>query len=383
MNRVVGVSSMTAVRFTLWVGAAAMCFGPGPLQAQAGSSTSRENRALARAASAEGAGRIEEARVELEAVLDANPGSSTGLAMYAQLLTPRGRAAEVLPRAERAVEVNGPDDIVVMVVWIRTLTALGMVDSAVTASERWVAERPARQSAYREWSLVVSSAGRNREAADILLTGREATGNPGAFAQELSALLASAGDYAGAAQEWAALLGWGDGGVSAVLDRLDSPEVDRGEAIDALKRVVSGGGYPVHVLSGALSLALQLQDRDWARAITEQIIASVPAETRRLVLRDFYVQAMNLSWADDAAWAALRLEQDSVTDSERRYWQAMRADVSYLAGDSGAAERAFSDLTRSSEPGTETHRRSVRRLFSIRVAEGSAEAEALLSLLRC
>jgi len=90
--------------------------------------------------------------LELEEVLDARPGSSTGLAMYAQLLTPRGRAADVLPRAEKAVEVNGLDDIVAMVVWIRTLTELEMLDSAVAVSERWVAERPAKLSAYREWS---------------------------------------------------------------------------------------------------------------------------------------------------------------------------------------------------------------------------------------
>lgn len=378
MIRSRGVCLPTRAWGLLAIAFAGTCFGPGPLRGQTGLSTSSESRALARAASAQGAGRIEEARLELEEVLDARPGSSTGLAMYAQLLTPRGRAADVLPRAEKAVEVNGLDDIVAMVVWIRTLTELEMLDSAVAVSERWVAERPAKLSAYREWSRVLASDGRNGIAADVLLTGREATGIPDAFAQELSALLASAGDYAGAAEEWCRLLGWGDGGVSAVLDRIDSPDVDAGDAVAALKLAVARGDYPVHVRSGALSLALQLEDRDWARAITEQILATVPAETRRLVLREFYVQALNRSWADDAAWAALLLEGDSTTDSERRHWRAMRADLSYVGGDSAEAERVFSDLARSAEPGTETHRRSVRRLFSIRTAEGSMEAESLL-----
>jgi hypothetical protein len=57
----------------------------------------------------------------------------------------------------------------------------------------------------------------------------------------------------------------------------------------------------------------------------------------------------------------------------------MRADVDYLSGNSVEAEQTFSALARSAAPGTETHRRSVRRLFSIRATEGSPEAETLLA----
>lgn len=353
--------------------------GPGPATAQIGPSTTSESRALSRAASAERAGQIEVARGELETILETNPGSSSALAMLAQLLTPRGRAAEVLPHAERAVEVNGPDDMVAMVVWIRTLGAVGLTDSALASAERWVEERPGKPTAYGEWSQLLSSAGRSEEAADVLVAGREATGNSSAFAQELSALRASAGDYPGAAEEWTTLLGWGESGVSAVMDRIESPEVDSGAAVGALREVMADREYQVHVRRGALLLALQLEDREWSREIVEQIVESVPAETRRLVLRDFYVEAHNRSWSDDASWAAGRLEEDSVSEAERRHWRAMRADVDFLSGNSTEAERTFSALARSAEPGTETHRRSVRRLFSIRTAEGSPEAAALLS----
>lgn len=359
-----------AVAASLWPVAAAAQIGP---------STTRESQALSRAASAERSGQIEVAREELESILEANPGSSSAIAMLAQLLTPRGRAAEVLPFVERAVEANGPDDMVAMVVWVRSLAAVGLSDSALASAERWVDERPGRPTAYREWSQLLSAAGRNDEAIDVLVAGREATGNPSAFAQELSALLASAGDYAGAAEEWMTLLGWGDSGVSAVLDRIESPDVDAEAAVQALKVVVADREYPVHVRRGALSLALQLEDREWARSIAEQIVESVPAETRRLVLREFYVEVYNRSWTAEASWAASRLEQDSDSEAERRHWSAMRADVDFLSGNSVDAEQTFSSLARSAEPGTETHRRSVRRLFSIRAAEGSPEAESLLS----
>ena len=365
-------------RIVVSLAVTAVCFGAGSLRAQAGPSTSTESRALSRAASAERAGRIEEAREDLEAVLDGNPGSSTALAMYSQLLTPRRRAAEVLLRAEHAVEVNGPDDIVTMVVWIRTLRAVGLADSAVASAESWATERPGKPATYSEWAQALSASGRDDEAASVLVAGREATGNPAAFAQELSALLATAGDYTGAAEEWTQLLGWGKAGVSAVIDRIQSPGVDSDVAIGALKEVMTNGEYPVHVRRGALSLALQLEEREWSRGIAEQIVESVPSQMRRLVLRDYYLQARNRSWSDDAAWAARRLEEESVGDAERRHWRAMRADVAFLAGNSVEAERTFSVLARSAEPGTETHRRSLRRLFSIRAAEGSPEAESLL-----
>ena len=370
--------SPVVARVTISLAIAAVWFGSAPASAQVGPSTSSESRALSRAARAERAGRVEDAREELETVLDANPGSSTALAMLAQLLTPRGSAAEVLPRAVRAVEVNGPDDIVAMVVWIRTLGAVGLADSALASVERWASERPGKPSAYSEWSQVLSSAGRTDEAASVLLSGRQATGNPTSFAQELSALRASTGDYSGAAEEWASLLGWGETGVSAVMNRIESPDVDRDAAIGALKDVIAHQEYPVHVRRGALSLALQLGDSEWSRSIAEQIVESVPADTRRLVLRDYYVQVRNRSWSDDASWAARRLEEDSVSEAERSHWRAMRADVAYLSGNSAEAEQTFSALARSAEPGTETHRRSLRRLFSIRAAAGSPEAESLL-----
>jgi len=379
VNRLIRTDAAGLTRFILSLAVTTVWFGAGSVRAQVGPSTSSESRALSRAASAERDGRIEDARWELETVLDANPGSSAALALLSQLLAPRGRAAEVLPRAERAVEANGPDDTVAMLVWIRTLGAVGLADSALASVERWARDRPEKPTPYSEWSQVLSAAGRNEEAASVLASGREATGNPSAFAQELSALRASSGDYAGAAEEWATLLGWGDPGIGAVLDRVESPGVDSGAAISALKEVIADVEYPFHVRRGALSLALRLEDREWSRDIAEQIVETVPAETRRLVLRDYYVQAYNRSWSEDASWAARRLEEDSVSDPERRHWRAMRADVAFLSGDSVEAEQAFSALARSAEPGTETHRRSLRRLFSIRAAEGSAEAESLLA----
>ncbi len=356
-----------------------LLLAPIPAVAQVVQSATAESQAMARAASAERAGRIEEARRELEGVLDANPGSSSSLAMLAQLLTPRGRAIEVLPRAEEAVEALGTGDVVAMTVWVRTLAAAGHPDSAVAVAERWAREGAARPAAYREWASVVASVGRPGEAIDILLAGRDATGNEGDFAQDLAVLYAAEGEYRRASTEWLKLLSWGEPGVSAVAERLEADGIDTGAAVAELREAAAGKGLPLEARRGALLLAFRIQRPDWARELAEQIVSAAPMETRRLVLREYFVEATNRGRSEDAAWAAGELERSAEDEAERRHWRAMQADAAFRLGDADEAEKTFSSLARSAEPGTETHRRSLRRLFSIRTAEGAPEAELLLA----
>ncbi|MCL7990345.1 MAG: tetratricopeptide repeat protein, partial [marine benthic group bacterium] len=120
------------------------------MQAQEVGSGSSESRSLARAATAERAGRVEEARRELEAVLDVNPTSSAALAMLSQLLTTRGRSSEVLQRAESAAAAGGLGDPVVMQVWIRALDSAGQRDSALSLATDWIRRKPTDVAAYAE-----------------------------------------------------------------------------------------------------------------------------------------------------------------------------------------------------------------------------------------
>ena len=371
---------------TLWTRAARACvpvFGlfvlSGPVQAQEVGSGSSESRSLARAATAERAGRVEEARRELEAVLDVNPTSSAALAMLSQLLTTRGRSSEVLPRAESAAAAGGLGDPVVMQVWIRALDSAGQRDSALSLATDWIRRKPTDVAAYAERARLLAAAGRIDEAKATLVDGRTAKQDSTLLSQELAELMVSTGDFQGAAREWIKILGWGEIGVAAVAERISAAGFDSGEATSALAEAVSDPSLPVHVRRGGLGLALALDDRDWARQIARDLAASVPAETRRLLLRDYYVECRNREWSDEASWAAARLEEESLDEAERRHWRAMRADVAFRAGDQEAAERTFAELSRTASPGTETHRRSLRRLFSLRVAGRSDEAVGLLS----
>lgn len=369
-RRALGMSTTVVVVGTIGVSA--------PAAAQGSGSASLESRALARAAAAERSGRIEDARRELEELLATNPRSPSALAMLSQLLLPRGRAEEVLPYAEQAATLGRGDNPVAMQVWIRMLEAVGMRDSALSVAFRWTRDRPSDVAAYSETARLLAASGRTGEAIGALEAGRSATGDSTVLAQELADLRAAAGDLDGAAREWSIILGWGEIGVAAVAERIESSPPTVEAAVEALSERLSNRDLPVHVRRGGLALASQLDRRDWALSLAEDLFDTVPRETRRLVLRDYYLECRNRDWFAEAEWAAGRLAEESLDEAERDQWRAMAADAAYGAGDGEAAERTFEELAETATAGTETHRRSLRRLFSLRAGSGSPEAGKLL-----
>lgn len=339
-----------------------------------------ESRTLARAAQAAQAGRTEVARDILVDLLAVEPASPAALAALFQLLTPRGRAEEVIPLAERAVERSGPDRTTVMQIWIRALQAAGLSDSAVAAAGRWAGARPGERAPRSALAEALARAGEAEQAVETLRAGRLETADTTAFAQELSALLATLGRYDEAAAEWSTILAWGDPGVAAVADRIESPGTAREQATGALRERLAHPDASFAARRGGLSLAIRLDEPEWARELAGSLTGDAPEESRRLVFRDYYVAARNREWLAEAEWAADRLEREAATPPEQRHWAAMRAELAYLRGDTERAAPALAEIAAAAEPGTETHRRSLRRLFSIRVAAGRPEeAEALLA----
>src|SRR2546429_124262 len=71
---------------------------------------------------------------------------------------------------------------------------------------RWAAAAPGDEAPYREWAMALEDAHRHGAARDVLLLGRRTLGRPGAFGIELAELSQLAGDWEGAAREWAAAL---------------------------------------------------------------------------------------------------------------------------------------------------------------------------------
>src|SRR5205807_9653508 len=139
------------------------------------------------------------------AALRADPTNLSALLGLERVLPPLNRLAELVPAAQRAA-VASPANAALRAVLLRTYVGINEPDSARAVARRWAAAAPRDEAPYREWAMALDDQRRHAEARAVLLEGRRALGRPGAFAIELAALSERAGDWIGAAREWAAAL---------------------------------------------------------------------------------------------------------------------------------------------------------------------------------
>src|SRR5258708_4854356 len=153
----------------------------------------------------ERAGQYDQAAAIYLATLRADPTSISALLGLERVLPPLNRLGELLPVAQRAAAAR-PTNAALRGVLLRTYVALNEPDSARAVALRWTAAAPRDEAPYREWAMALEDAHRHGPARDVLLARRRALGRPGAFGIELAELSQLAGDWEGAAREWAAAL---------------------------------------------------------------------------------------------------------------------------------------------------------------------------------
>src|SRR5438034_6646874 len=153
----------------------------------------------------ERAGQYDQAAAIYLATLRAEPTNLSALLGLERVLPPINRLGELLPAAQRAAAAS-PSNVALRGVLLRTYVALNEPDSGRAVALRWAAAAPGDEAPYREWAMALEDAHRHGPARDVLLLGRRALGRPGAFGIELAELSQLAGDWEGAAREWAAAL---------------------------------------------------------------------------------------------------------------------------------------------------------------------------------
>ena len=337
-----------------------------------------ERRALDHATRLEQAGRENEAMQALENLLDEQPRSVSALIFLSQVAQRAGEPERALSRAETAARSDDSGLPALRQVWIRTLQAAGLRDSALKVTLRWIDEQPTEASAYMELSGLWARSGSTGKAIDALETGRMAIGSRRLFVQELAALHASRGDYGPAAGEWRAMLAWGGAGVEAVERRITDPTSGRPEALEALRTELASSEATVLERKGGLDLALRLGELAWARGIVAGLANDLPEPAAMDVLRGYVPRARDAGDLEGAAWAAESLVRRAGTDEEAIYWLAFAADLSYEAGDLERARAAFQDLLSETEPGSDLYELSLQRLHELTVGGDPAGAERLL-----
>ena len=210
----------------------------------------------------ERAGQFEQAASIYFATLRADPTNLSALLGLERVLPGLNRLPELVPVAQRAA-LASPGNAALRAVLLRTYVAINEPDSAREVARRWVAAAPRDEAPYREWAMALDDQRRHDAARTVLLEGRRALGRPSAFGIELATLAERAGDWEGAAREWAAAL---EGAAvqlpNAASELAQAPAAQR-ERIVAL--LTAGDPRPpVRRLAGELLLAWGAAERAWA-----------------------------------------------------------------------------------------------------------------------
>jgi len=209
----------------------------------------------------ERAGQFEQAASIYLATLRADPTNLSALLGLERVLPGLNRLAELVPVAQAAAAAS-PGNAALRAVLLRTYVGINEPDSARAVARRWAAAAPRDEAPYREWAMALDDQRSHDAARAVLLEGRRALGRPGAFGIELATLSERAGDWEGAAREWAAALPGSPVQLpNAASELAQAPEAER-ERIAALLTV--GDPPPlVRRLAGELLLAWGSAERAW------------------------------------------------------------------------------------------------------------------------
>lgn len=348
---------------------------PGLSVALAQRTTPQDERRLVEwAARLDAVDRPDEAISVLEGLLDERPASRPGLALLLEVAARRERVAPFLPRFARA----GGDEAAsedLRRLWIDALLAAGLADSARSVAAGWAEARPTEAGAYVAWASAELASGDPEAGAEALRRGRRKLGSRSVFAVELGTLSLQMGDYRAAADEWVRLTVT-DGDAAVLEEAVGGDDDVRDAFVDAVAAAVRG--MPPAAIVAASHLMLRFGVPERAGELARDLEGRLPLPERSEFLARFAEGARASGAHNQGAWAAERLA-DLIADPVRRdRWRASAANMAFQAGDSTRARRAFDQLLRSVARGTDVHRVSARRLFSLTLSE-TGRAELMLA----
>lgn len=339
-----------------------------PLWGQAAAAS--ERRVVDRAERLRAAGNPSEASAALRGHLARAPASLDALALLGEMSLEVGEAAEFLVYAEAAVAA-APDEAGARRWWIRALVAASRPDSALAVARRWVEERPATPAARLAEADVRLVLG-DTVGAIRSLEGAAAPASGDVLAR-LADLFMATGAVDDLVASWDALLALDPPRTDDVVDDLRRAGGEQRVLLERLGRVLGGRAGPA-VRAGAI-VALRLSQAGVARRLADEARGAGEVEDAAF-LRGYVREADAVDLAAEVAWAARHLVGLSRRPVDRWRWQALSADRSLTAGDTGSARRAFNELARASQPGDGPHQLASRRLFSLLAIDPDALDDA-------
>ncbi|HET7039338.1 MAG TPA: hypothetical protein VFH97_05580, partial [Gemmatimonadales bacterium] len=302
----------------------------------------QRNRDLNAAVELERVGRHAEAAERYLAVLEGDTVNLPALFGLERTLLATGRLERLLPFVSVAV-ARRAGDASLRGLELRSLVALGRMDQAAAAADRWIAAQPRSLEPYRDWAFAAAQRGDLDEARRVLELGRARMGG-GALVQELAQVHVVAGQWVEAARHWhgAALA---DPGVaaSAGVSLAQAPQGQRDSILSLL--LVELADSAARRIAADLMVAWDRPDQAWPL-----LDASLPADPRLAAgaLRRFADRARLLGTPAGARVRGYALERlaglDVGPSAQQARIEAARAFAD--AGDRAGAERMLDHIAR-------------------------------------
>jgi hypothetical protein len=346
-----------------------------PLAAQRPTGQSRPpdlNSELARirdATQLETAGDLKGAEDIVREVLQQNPASLTGLITFERLLGVQGRLADVLPAADRLVEVD-PYSVIGHHVRLRVYSQLDDVARFEESVAAWIRAMPTLETPYREAGVLWRQRGEPARAIALLEQGRKRINRADALALELGDAWADAGDLQKAAAEWARAVGSEGRGFLLVQRRLQNQPEGGARAIPALIDQLGSGNTTPGRRKAAVLLAMEAGLEPRADRLARELAAQVPAAEREQLLVELARRADAAGLHRIALWAydeMLRGERDAGAALAIR---SRVAELALLVGDTVRAADVYRQLEAASATGSPQRRQAMALRLQLTIREG-------------
>ena len=332
---------------------------------------------LGRALMSERNGAYSDAATQYATVLKTQPASVGALIGMEHVLPKLDRRAELLPLVKAALAADSTS-VGILGIAVRTFVATGFPDSARKYTERWSARSPNDDEPYREWLEAATQARDLAQARVALDLGRQRLG-PGALGIERADLLQQAGDIAGAAQEWIAI-------VRATPQFRDGAVGQLAQVAPAQRALVRDGLQRNGSLEARQMLGLLLGRWGESAEAVATVLAALPPEKEpattllRALLDELRLRFDKASRLASAAIFEAIGQREAAAASARTMMDAARAYAD--AGDERNARRVLALVGASpAAPGGMATAASTT-LLEVLIAEGkAAEAERSLAAL--
>jgi len=335
----------------------------------------RETNLLRQASALEATGDLDGAVAVLFGILGRYPGSSRGLDALERVLRSRGTLRPVFTGVDRQLQLDAADPGA----WffkLRMMAELDSVGTIETEARRWVRADPGSPEPYRGIAHLYQGLFGPRRALVVLEEGREAVGDPEAFAVEIGGALLELGRTREALEEWGPVVGFDRLGLPGDPEGPGGDEVDGAALAAAFIEGLAVDSGTTDQRRAGIWIAMRLRLLEGAWRLAERVQEDMGHEAGWSFLRRLGREAEAAEAPELALRAYQRLGEIEEEEYEGRWLDVDIVRVALEAGRSDVAREAEARIFDGLRAGSAERRVLMARLIEVEVIRSLPEEVA-------